>query len=258
MVSMSQFSDVDAAPDVERLITYLDRTDRGLSPMKRYMATAAALHVPGGVMLDIGCGMGGDLGRLQSEGLSAVGLDSSMSMLTTARHRLGRAAPLLHGDAAHLPLHTASVDGCRIERVLQHVESPRAVVDEIARVVRPGGFVAAFDTDFSRYTAATEDESLAGLPGSIVRARHPLVGGELASLLSDAGFAVGNVVTEQSHASSFDRLPTDVRASVASAVLEGALDANAGARWIAEQELRSATGRFRATWVKVLVTAIRT
>lgn len=257
MVAMSQFSDVDAAPDVERLITYLDRTDRGLSPMKRYMATAAALHVPGGVVLDIGCGMGGDLGRLQSEGLSAVGLDASMSMLTAARRRFGRDAPLLQGDAARLPFATASVDGCRIERVLQHVMSPMAVVNEIARVVRPGGFVGAFDTDFSRYTAETEDESLVGLPGSVVRARHPRVGGELASLLSDAGFAVGNVVTEQSRASSFDRLPTDVRASIASAVADGTLEAAAGERWIAEQELRSATGRFRAMWVKVLVTAIR-
>ena len=254
---MSQFSDVDGATDVGALVAYLDRTDRGLSPMKSYMATAAALHVPGGVVLDLGCGVGGDLDRLRSMDLCPVGLDQSASMLTTARRRLGVDVPLVRGDAARLPLRTGSIDGCRIERVLQHVEVPRAVVDEIARVVRPGGFVVAFDTDYGSYRAVTEHDDLGHLPGSVSRVRHPGVGGELVSLLTDAGFEIGNVVTERSRASSFDRLPTDVRASIASAVVEGTLEAADADRWIDEQMRRSNAGTFRATWEKVLVTATR-
>lgn len=255
---MSQFSDVDAAPDVERLVAYLDGTDRGLSPMKSYIAAAAALHVPNGVVVDIGCGMGGDVARLRSQDLHAIGIDASLSMVATARDRLGVDVRLLQGDAAALPLRDRSVDGCRIERVLQHVMSPKAVVEEIARVVRPGGFLAAFDTDFTRYIADTDEESLAGLPGAVVRARHPGIGGDLSSLIADAGFEIRNVVTERSHAWSFDRMPTDLSSSIGRAVDEGSLDQAAADRWFAEQERRTLAGSFRATWEKILVTATRT
>lgn len=258
LVAVSQFSHVDSAPDVGALVAYLDGTDRALSPMKSYIAAAAALHVPDGVVLDIGCGMGGDLARLTSEGLGAVGLDASMSMLATARGRPAHRVPLIQGDAAQLPLRTDSIDGCRIERVLQHVESPSAVVDEIARVVRPGGFVAAFDTDYRSYRAETDYDALAELPGLVSRVRHPGVGGDLVTLLADAGFEISNVVTERSHASSFARMPTHTRTSILKAVNEGALDAADANRWIDEQLHRSTTGTFRATWEKILVTATRT
>lgn len=255
VVAVSRFPDVDSAPDVGRLVSYLDGTDRGLSPMKSYMAAAAALHVPAGVVLDIGCGMGRDLVRLDALGLAAIGIDASMSMLATARSRFR--LPLVQGDAARLPLRAGSLDGCRIERVLQHVISPKAVVDEIARVVRPGGFIAAFDTDFRRYTVETDDEALADLPGAVMRARHPGVGGDLAALMAEAGFEIRNIVTELSHTSSFDRMPTDVRGSMARAVMEGVLERATADWWIAEQERRTAAGNFRATWVKVLVTGTR-
>lgn len=255
---MSQFSQVDSAPDVCALVAYLDGTDRALSPMKSYIVATAALYAPSGVVLDVGCGVGGDLARLGSMGLRAVGVDASTSMLATARQRLGLEVPLVQGDAAQLPLRASSVDGCRIERVLQHVVSPAAVVEEIARVVRPGGFLAAFDTDYGTYSAETDDDALVGLPGAVVRVRHPGVGGDLVRLITDAGFELCNVVTERSHAWSFERMPTDMRASIARAVSEGALDAVPADRWIAEQECRTSTGRFRATWEKVLVTALRT
>jgi SAM-dependent methyltransferase len=257
-MAVSQFSDVDGAPDVGSLVAYLDGTDRGLSPMKSYIAASAAMYVPGGVVLDIGCGVGRDLERLRSLDLRGVGIDLSTWMLTTARQRLGTDVPLVQADAARLPLRAASVDGCRIERVLQHVESPRTVVEEIARVVRPGGFVAAFDTDHRSYRAETDCDALAGLPGSISRVLHPGVGGELVTFFADAGFEICNVVTERSHASSIEGMPTNARASIARAVREGALDPAEAKRWIDEQVHRSAIGTFRATWEKILVTATRT
>jgi hypothetical protein len=142
--------------------------------------------------------------------------------------------------------------------VLQHVAVPAAVVSEMARVVRPGGFVASFDTDYTTYRAETDDRSLAGLPGSVSRVRHPGVGGDLVDLLADAGFEISNVVTERSHAWSFDRLPAHTMGSIERAVGDGILDADDAQRWIDEQLARSARGTFRAAWQKVLVTATRT
>ncbi|MEN3274091.1 MAG: hypothetical protein V7636_2852 [Actinomycetota bacterium] len=255
---MSRFSDVDGAPDVGSLVAYLDGTDRGLAPMKSYMASSAALHAPGGVILDVGCGVGSDLSRLGSLGLRPLGVDRSMSMLTIARGRLGSAVPFVQADAACLPFRDASIDGCRIERELQHVAVPAAVVSEIARVVRPGGFLASFDTDYTTYRAETNDQALAGLPGSVSRVRHPSVGGDLVDLFVGAGFEISNVVTERSHAWSFDRLPAHTMGSIERAVADDVLGADDAQRWVDEQLSRSAAGTFRAAWEKILLTATRT
>lgn len=50
-------------------------------------------------------------------------------------------------DAHQIPLATGSIDGVVIQAVLEHVLNPQLVVDEIYRVLRPGGLVYA-DTPF--------------------------------------------------------------------------------------------------------------
>ena len=233
---MSQFSQVDSAPDVGR--RWLPISTAPIGRCRRYdIVATAALYAPSGVVLDVGCGVGGDLARLGSMGLRAVGLDASTSLLATTRKRLGREVPLMQGDAANLPLRASSVDGCRIERVLQHVVSPATVVEEIARVVRPGRFLTTFDTDYSTYSAHTDDQALAGLPAAVVRVRHPGVGGDLVRLITDACFAAHNVVTERSHAWSFERMPTDLRTRIR----EGS-EQRAGTRRGAGREVDPRTG----------------
>ncbi|MBN1419914.1 MAG: methyltransferase domain-containing protein [Planctomycetes bacterium] len=44
-------------------------------------------------------------------------------------------------DAGRLPLADGSVDGIASEVVLEHLQDPRAAVEEMARVLRPGGLV---------------------------------------------------------------------------------------------------------------------
>jgi len=50
-------------------------------------------------------------------------------------------------DGHRIPLATGSVDGVVVQAVLEHVLNPQLVVDEIHRVLRPGGLVYA-DTPF--------------------------------------------------------------------------------------------------------------
>jgi SAM-dependent methyltransferase len=50
-------------------------------------------------------------------------------------------------DGHHIPLKDKSIDGVVIQAVLEHVLNPQQVVDEIYRVLRPGGLVYA-DTPF--------------------------------------------------------------------------------------------------------------
>src|SRR5262245_58556880 len=88
---------------------------------------------PGDRILDAGCGAGHDLVSLAAAGARPVGADASVRMVAESRRRCaaaGVAAGLVVADAAALPLRAASMDACRMERLLQHVPAPPAVVAE--------------------------------------------------------------------------------------------------------------------------------
>ncbi|HVF33030.1 MAG TPA: methyltransferase domain-containing protein [Acidimicrobiales bacterium] len=237
-------------------MAYLDATDAGLAASKAYVAAAAARAVgSGGVVLDLGCGLGHDLARLEAAGLTAIGLDTSAVMLGVARRRRGPSDRLVQADGAGLPFASGSLDGCRIERVLQHVEQPEAVVAEVRRVLRPGGFVAIFEPDYLTFRVESDVVPDGSLPASMLRVRHPAVGGRLVGLLSDAGFRIEDVVTESSRGYSVDLLPIALDLVLTRAVADGRLDGSLAARWTDEQRRRTSAGTFRARWDKVLVIA---
>jgi ubiquinone/menaquinone biosynthesis C-methylase UbiE len=251
---MSDFSAVDASLDPTPLVRYLEATDAGLAAIKSYMAAAAARAVPpGGTVLDLGCGIGLDIGRLEAAGLTAIGIDPSAVMLGGARSRTQAATRLARADGARLPFRTGALDGCRIERVLQHVDDPATVVAEVRRVVRPGGFLAVFEPDHTSFQVDSEagDDFL----WRAMRARHKAIGAELPALLEAQGFVIDDVVTESSRGFSFEHLPVDAEAIVRRAIVDGRVDDAAAWSWLAEQRARTADGTFRARWVKVLVVA---
>jgi SAM-dependent methyltransferase len=253
---MSDFSDVDVSANAERLIGYLDATDGGSAAIKSYIAAAARRAVTDGLVLDLGCGVGHDLRRLAELDVEAVGVDSSGVMLERARRALTNEPGLARADAAFLPFRDASFAGCRAERVIQHVSSPTVVIDEIARVLRPNGFAALFEPDFSTFRVASDTAAESFLSG-LLRVRHPAVGGDLFRLLEARGFEVDDVVTESSRGYSLDGLPVNAAAVVAAAVSDGRAEPETATRWLDEQRSRSTDGSFRGSWDKVLVVARR-
>jgi len=50
-------------------------------------------------------------------------------------------APELEWNGQRIPLHDASVDSALLTEVLEHCPDPEGVLREIARVLKPGGFV---------------------------------------------------------------------------------------------------------------------
>lgn len=185
-------------------------------------------------------GIGHDLVRLGDVGVRPVGMDASAEMLERARST-DAGVPLVRADGTRLPFGDGSLDGCRGERILQHVEAPAVVVTEIARVLRPGAFVAVFEPDYATFQVDSDEPDDRSIPARLLRVRHPGIGADVAPMLEVAGFAIDDIVTESSRECSLDgRLPVDAVAVLHRAVDDGRFDAGHAARWISEQQHRSA------------------
>jgi SAM-dependent methyltransferase len=96
----------------------------------------------GARVLDVGCGTGRWVRRLEEHGLSVVGMDQSSEMLSLARNR-GTLSPLVSGEVQNLPFRDESFDCVSAVTVIQHIlpqEQIRAL-SEMVRVLRPGGYL---------------------------------------------------------------------------------------------------------------------
>jgi ubiquinone/menaquinone biosynthesis C-methylase UbiE len=90
--------------------------------------------------LEVGCGTGLILDRVAQFARRAQGIDLSAGMLGRAMQRgLGVA----QASATELPVPTASVDVAYSFKVLAHIPDIAGALREMARVVRPGGYVIA-------------------------------------------------------------------------------------------------------------------
>jgi SAM-dependent methyltransferase len=102
---------------------------------------------PGQRVLDVGCGPG-----TITADLAAIAGD--VTALDTAPHVFQPAAGVtfVRGDVGALPFPDGTFDVVHAHQVLQHVADPVAALREMARVCRPGGIVAARDSDYAAFT----------------------------------------------------------------------------------------------------------
>ncbi|QYZ78673.1 methyltransferase domain-containing protein [Methanofollis formosanus] len=108
----------------------------------------------GGDLLDIGCGTGLFMNYYLSHGGGrAVGLDLSPAMLREGRSR-NRLDHLITGTADYLPFRDNSFDAVSSILAFSYVQDPAAMLDEVYRVLRPGGRVAICTLGHNLFTAA--------------------------------------------------------------------------------------------------------
>lgn len=93
----------------------------------------------GDVVVDLGCGVGDLLGAAGT-GARRVGVDVSLAALAHAR-RAAPGAALVAGRLEQLPLASGAADAVVCLEVLEHVRDDVRALDEISRVLRPGGRV---------------------------------------------------------------------------------------------------------------------
>jgi SAM-dependent methyltransferase len=130
-----------------------DAYERGMSPWSRLAGEQFLDWLapgPGLRWLDVGCGTGTftELIAERCAPMEMHGVDPSEGQLAMARGRRGlRNAAFLEGDAMALPFEPRRFDSAVMALVIFFVPDPAKGVAEMARVVRPGGLIAAYAWD---------------------------------------------------------------------------------------------------------------
>jgi len=96
---------------------------------------------PGRALLNAGAGQGTFSQLLEARGFEVTSVDPSPEAVVLLRARVR--GPVLAASAHELPFEDASFDGAVLGEVLEHIEDDLAALREVARVVRPGGVIAA-------------------------------------------------------------------------------------------------------------------
>ena len=92
---------------------------------------------PGMLVLDVGCGIGADAGKLAESGAIVVGLDPSEVMLGRARDM--QSIALVQGIGEHLPFKSGLFDRVVCKGALDHFLNPLATLKEMSRLLKTDG-----------------------------------------------------------------------------------------------------------------------
>lgn len=105
-------------------------------------------------ILDVGCGAGFLSNELAKEGYVITGLDQSDESLRVARrHDMTKSVQYINGNAYSLPFMDDHFDIVISVDFLEHIENPQRVIQEISRVLKPGGlfFYHTFNRNWISY-----------------------------------------------------------------------------------------------------------
>ncbi|MGH2724477.1 MAG: methyltransferase domain-containing protein [Actinomycetota bacterium] len=131
-----------------RAADYDDRAFDSWIPLQRYwqrrrFRIVSDFVAEAGRVLDIGCGSS----RIVQMLAQGVGVDVASRKLRWLR---GPGRHLAQADMNHLPFPDASFDAVICSEVIEHVPREQVRLEELARVVRPGGLLVLGTPDYGR------------------------------------------------------------------------------------------------------------
>lgn len=105
---------------------------------------------PGDRVLDLACGTGDFAEICRKAGATAVGLDFSRGMLLAANRRFPGLGIFVQGDALRLPFADGSFTVAVSGFALRNFVAIPPVLEELARVLKPGGRIGLLEVDKPR------------------------------------------------------------------------------------------------------------
>jgi FkbM family methyltransferase len=163
----------------------------------------AAGIVPGAVVADVGCGpaaMSLCMASVVGPSGRVIGIEPNAAALTIAQQLVARAevdnVEIRQGSATDSTLAPGSVDVAVMRLVLAHNQSAeQRMLNHLARLVRPGGFVYLVDVDGTAVRMLNADPEIADLHEKYVQYHNAQgndlqVGLRLGHLIAGAGLTV--------------------------------------------------------------------
>ena len=159
--------------------------------------------LPGARVLDLGCGNGATVERLVSlYQLQAIGLDPSEGLLEIGKEK-NPSLNLIRGFGEDLPFPLEQMDGVFAECTLSVMENLDQVLNEIFRVLKPGGWLVINDV-YARNPKGLKSLQELNLDSCIRRA---LPKDQLISKLIGGGF---NIVNWSDHTNLLTQLTVNL------------------------------------------------
>jgi ubiquinone/menaquinone biosynthesis C-methylase UbiE len=137
---------LDACEAYARWAPSYDQTPNPLTALEERLLSPMVGEFAGRDIVDLGCGTGRWLQRLQTLApRSLVGVDSSPAMLAEADKKYLLRAARVEADCTSTPLASCSADCVLASFLLSYVQDIGRFAAEAARIVRPGGTVIVSD-----------------------------------------------------------------------------------------------------------------
>ena len=217
-------------------------------------------------VLEVGCGIGDDVFRMASRvGPSGVvvGVDASSRMIEEAIGRTPANVPVsfAQADARSLPFKEESFSRCRIDRALQHIKSPHLVIREMARVLKPGGLLLAYDNDWGTFTLNGGNEATTKIVETMLEESftNRWIGRYLKRYFVEAGLQNVEIEPSVSVMTDFELADRvyNLRQTVKRAVEAGRLFQKIADTWISDLQALSHAGGFLCTLTACMVVGMK-
>jgi 2-polyprenyl-3-methyl-5-hydroxy-6-metoxy-1,4-benzoquinol methylase len=188
----------------EYLPLHLANRENSLAERRAHIAAIRGrfLLPPRPRLLDIGCALGSMLEEAKAAGWDSVGVETSEFAAKYAAENTG--CPVYAGTLEKAAFRSESFDVVTLMDVIEHVPEPIALINEIFRVLRPGGVLFIVTPNFSSFFVWLYGSSAYGVwPEHHVVYFQPSTA---RNLLLKAGFARAIIGTKDFYGDNLRRL----------------------------------------------------
>ena len=239
---------------VAQMVALLDAQDAMPSTGRLHdWAIETAAVRPGDKVIDLGSGTGTlsrQLAGLVTPGASmtdgpigwVTGVEPNARLRAVAASRAEDDGipniSFIDGLAGALPFDDSSVDLIWCERVLQHLNDPQAAIDDIARVLRPGGRAVLLDADQGTRIISDLEPDIASAfnRASLTAVANPYAARHMPAQLRRAGLALDPDVGSSAFVFSSETL---LRTQVVQRTSDDAVESGKLARDVAQAVVRT-------------------